>query len=70
MLDLVAAVVALPVAQRDATLALLDALSRPLANREIENALVGSGLTRSQRRAVTKAIAPFHIIALVGPERG
>lgn len=54
--------------QRDAVLRTLDLLTRPMTPREIDGALVGKGVSRGQRRIIAKAIAPFHIIALLGPE--
>ncbi|EPR08451.1 hypothetical protein M527_09895 [Sphingobium indicum IP26] len=48
----------------------LDAVSRPLTVREIEAAMIGKGVSRSQRKILSKAIERLHIIAVVGPEHG
>lgn len=54
--------------QTMAALAVLDSVSRPLTVREIENAMAGRGVSRTQRKVIAKAIERLHIIALVGPE--
>jgi len=56
--------------QKQAAIQILDALSRPLTVREIEGAMIGKGVSRSQRKILSKAIERLHIIALVGPEHG
>lgn len=48
----------------------LDTVSRPLTVREIEAAMLGKGVSRSQRKILSKAIERLHIIAVVGPEHG
>lgn len=48
----------------------LDSVSRPLTVREIEAAMIGKGVSRSQRKILSKAIERLHIIAVVGPEHG
>lgn len=56
--------------QKQASLEILDAVSRPLTVREIEGAMVGKGVSRTQRKILSKSIERLHIIALVGPEHG
>ena len=56
--------------QKQAALEILDAVSRPLTVREIEGAMVGKGVSRTQRKILSKSIERLHIIALVGPEHG
>lgn len=56
--------------QQQAALQILDCISRPLTVREIEGAMIGRGVSRTQRKIVSKAVEPLHIIALVGPEHG
>lgn len=48
----------------------LDTVSRPLTVREIEAAMIGKGVSRTQRKILSKAIERLHIIAVVGPEHG
>ncbi|QNE04684.1 hypothetical protein [Croceicoccus marinus] len=55
--------------QRQGALEVLDLLSRPLTMFEIDAAMIGRGITRSQRRIVSRAVAKLHIIALAGPEK-
>lgn len=54
--------------ERRGALSILDALSRPLQRREIEGAMIGRGVSRSQRKILSACIERLHIIALVGPE--
>ncbi|WP_103729940.1 hypothetical protein [Novosphingobium sp. HII-3] len=54
----------------DGALLALDTVSRPLTVREIEAAMLGKGVSRSQRKIISKAIERLHIIAVVGPEHG
>lgn len=54
--------------QQAAVLQVLDALTRPLTKREIERAMLGKGVSRTQRIIVAKAVEPLHIVALVGPD--
>lgn len=56
--------------QKQAAIQILDAVSRPLTVREIEGAMIGKGVSRTQRKILSKAIERLHIIALVGPEHG
>lgn len=56
--------------QKQAALEILDAVSRPLTVREIEGAMVGKGVSRTQRKILSKSIERLHIIALVGSEHG
>lgn len=56
--------------QKQAAIQILDAVSRPLTVREIEGAMIGKGVSRTQRKILSKAVEPLHIIALVGPEHG
>lgn len=69
MQDVKALVATFTPTQMDAALQVLDALTRPLTVREIEGAMIGKGVSRTQRRIVSKAIEHLHIVALVGPER-
>ena len=69
MPDLLALVDAMPSEQRKGAIAVLDALSRPLTVREIEAAMIGKGVSRSQRKILSKAVEPLHVIAVVGPEQ-
>lgn len=71
MPDLSNIVAAMPEAQREGALIVLDALTRPLTPREIDAALIANcGLTRSRAFLMTKAIKGLRIIAMVGPEHG
>ena len=54
--------------ERRGALSILDALSRPLQRREIDGAMIGRGVSRSQRKILSACIERLHIIALVGPE--
>lgn len=56
--------------QQEAALKVLDCLTRPLTVREIEGAMIGKGVSRSQRKILAKVVEPLHIVALVGPEEG
>jgi predicted RNA binding protein with dsRBD fold (UPF0201 family) len=56
--------------QKQAAIQILDAVSRPLTVREIEGAMIGKGVSRTQRKILSKSIERLHIIALVGPEHG
>lgn len=53
----------LPPDVRAAVLSVLDEISRPLTNREIDDALFGL-LSRRDRRALVKALSGWSIIAL------
>ena len=68
MTDLIAMIEAMPPAERKGALAVLDVVSRPLAPKEIEGALLGRGTSRSQRKAIVGAIKHLNIIAVVGGE--
>jgi hypothetical protein len=68
--SLTALVEAMTDEQREGAIAVLDAISRPITAREIDAMMVGKGVSRTQRRIVSKAIEPLHIIALLGPEHG
>lgn len=70
MTSLTEQVLRMPSEAREAALETLDHVSRPLTKREIEHALKGRGVLRSQRAIIAAALAPLHIIALVGPETG
>lgn len=54
---------ALPPAAREAAIAALDEISRPMTKIEIENALQPA-LPRSQRRPVARALAALEIIMI------
>ena len=71
MPDLADIIAAMPDAQREGALIVLDALTRPLTPREIDAALMRNcGLTRSRAFLMTKAIKGLAIVAMVGPEHG
>ncbi|MES2001576.1 MAG: hypothetical protein V4444_04605 [Pseudomonadota bacterium] len=53
--------------QREGALMALDAISRPMTIREIEAAMVGRGVPRTQRKVLSKAVERWHIVALLGP---
>lgn len=70
MADLSALVASMTPEQQQVAILVLDAVSRPLTVREIEGAMIGKGVSRTQRKIISKAIEGLHIIALVGPEHG
>ncbi len=49
---------------------ILDAISRPLTVREIEQALRRKGVPRSRAVITAASIKNLHIIAMIGPEHG
>lgn len=70
MTDLVEMIEAMEPGRKEGALIVLDALTRPLTIREIERAMIGKGVSRSQRKILSKAVERLHVIALVGPEHG
>jgi hypothetical protein len=50
---------------RDAALALLDEISAPLTQRQIQKALEKAGHSRLRSRRMAKALEPLHLIALL-----
>lgn len=68
--DIIQAIESMGEAERRGALAVLDMLSHPLTKREIEGAMIGRGVSRSQRKILAAVVEPLHIIALAGPERG
>jgi len=69
-MTLTAIVEAMTDEQREGAIAVLDAISRPLTVREIEVMMIGKGVSRTQRKILSKCVEPLHIIALMGPEHG
>ena len=69
MVDIEGLVAALSPEQQQLALIILDAVSRPLTVREIEAAMLGRGVSRTQRKIISKAVERFHIIAVVGGEQ-
>lgn len=55
---------AAPPEVREAALALMDEISRPLTVRELDNAFRDKGFTRSQRRKFVRALNHLPIIAV------
>jgi len=53
---------ALPTTERDSVLCELEALTEAMTPREIENALLISGLSRSNRRKLVGALKGFQIL--------
>lgn len=56
--------------QNEAVLKVLDALSRPLSVRQIENALKSRGVPRSRAVIMAASVKDLHIVAMIGGERG
>lgn len=54
-------------ADRRQVTAALDELTRPLTPREIDDALIATGLSRGDRRRLTLALKGFAIILVAGP---
>jgi|GEM_PF-4850099 len=50
---------------REAVLALLDDMSRPLSPRELDAAFCADGLSRSKARQMTRALKGLTIVAVV-----
>lgn len=61
---------AMPKEQQQGALLVLDAISRPLSQREIELSLRRAPMSRSRAISLAQALEPFHVIALVRPDRG
>ena len=70
MADIREMVAGMTTAEQQVACLVLDQVSRPLTVREIEGALHGRGVSRTQRKIIAKALEPLHILALVGPEHG
>lgn len=68
MNDILAKLEAMEPAERQGAIAMLDMVSRPLSKREIEGAMIGRGVSRTQRKILSASVERLHIIALVGPE--
>lgn len=66
---LIATIEGMAGAERRGALMVLDMLSEPMSKREIETAMAGRGVSRSQRKILAAVVQPFHIIALTGPEK-
>lgn len=54
--------------QRRGALALLDHMTRPLTQKEIEDLLVTKGVSRHRAVLIGSAVKRMHIVALVGGE--
>jgi hypothetical protein len=70
MPDLSDTIMAMTPAARHGALVALDAASRPLAVREIEEALRAKGVSHSRSVIIASALKGLAIIAVVGPEHG
>ena len=54
--------------QKRGAMALLDHVSRPLTQKEIENLLVLKGCSRHRAVLIGSAVKSMHIVALIGGE--
>ena len=69
MVDLHELIEGMPKEQQQGALLVLDAISRPLSRSEIERSLRRKPMSRSRAISLAQALEPFHVIALVGPDR-
>lgn len=67
-LNIQAVLDALTPEQRRGALLLLDHMTRPLTQKEIENCLVTKGVARHRAVLIGSAVKRLHIVALVGGE--
>ena len=56
--------------QRETALIVLDAVSRPMQPREIEAVLRTHRISKSRATILAGVLKGWHIIAMMGPERG
>lgn len=70
MTDLTQVIEAMNPEEQSIAFRILDAISRPLEVREIEQALRRKGVSRSRAVIMAASIKNLAIIAMVGPERG
>lgn len=57
-----AALELLPLAERRELLAALDEVTRPMTGREVEDALLATGLSRGDRRRLKNALSGFRVL--------
>ncbi|MEH6789654.1 hypothetical protein [Parasphingorhabdus sp.] len=65
--NLTSIVEAMPPAQREGALIVLDHLTRPMTQREIAAHLQRHGVQRAKAGKIAAAVADFQIVALLGP---
>jgi hypothetical protein len=70
MADLVASIEAMEPEQREGALFVLDAVSRPMTAREIEAILKTNKVSRSRAVILASVLKGWHVVAMMGPERG
>lgn len=56
---------ALPLAERRELVAVLDEVMRPMSTRELDQALMATGLSRSDRKRLVAALKPFALLMVV-----
>ncbi len=70
MADLHAMIEAMTPEQQQTAILILDAVSRPMTAREIEGVLRANRVSRSRATILASVLKDWHLIAMMGPERG
>lgn len=55
----------LPLAERRDLLAALDEVMQPMSSRELDEALMATGLSRADRKRLVRALKPFALLMVV-----